>query len=228
MSFISPIMRQQRANGGGLISLPNSVQQSRQTAPSSGTAAGTVSGKKVTPERFYTLFQPTISPNLGFSSGFPQAATAAPSAEMVRIILSQYQRITLPEQFTLVAFEVLQLLIRSPWVLREGRKLPRRLPETPETPEAPETPETPESPESPEALEALEEGAYVVREDALATLTPELCQLMNREQNDDTFKQLVRMKGGQTSEETSEETSESGHKKRKRATSSHASVRFAG
>ena len=42
---------------------------------------------------------------------------------MIRIILSQYQRITQPEQFTLIAFEVLQLLIRSPWVLREGRSL---------------------------------------------------------------------------------------------------------
>ena len=30
----------------------------------------------------------------------------------------------------------------------------------------------------------------------MATLTPALCQLMNREQNDDTFLQLVRMKGG--------------------------------
>jgi hypothetical protein len=52
---------------------------------------------------------------------YPGAVT--PSAEMIRIILSQYQRITQPEQFTLIAFEVLQLLIRSPWVLREGRSL---------------------------------------------------------------------------------------------------------
>ena len=82
----------------------------------------------------------------------------------------------------------------------------------------------------------LTSGFSLVREDALATLTPVLCQLMNREQNDDTFKQLVRMKGGHTMEGTEGEgtegtATESGHKKRKRATvasSSYASVRFAG
>ena len=103
-----------------------------------------------------------------------------PDAEMVRIILSQYQRIMTPKQFTPVAFEILQLLLKSEWVLDDtGRRIDDDREENYDPNDTDE-----------------EKPLYIVRDDALATLTSELCTMMHSEQNDDTFLLLVELKKG--------------------------------